>query len=95
MADIERDRDSLEYLTVDVTADVVVTDVDLAIAPLSARPSSWTAASLSGATASVLVGPGGTVELEPGYYPYTYNVWVRVNDTPEVPVMLAGTLTLT
>jgi hypothetical protein len=36
--------------------------------------------------ARVLVGPGGTVELPPG----VYSVWVRVEMTPEVPVLLAG-----
>lgn len=95
MADETRDRDSLEYLTVDITADVAVSDVDLAITTQSARPSSWTAASVTDNVASVLVGPGGTVELEPASFPYTYVVWARVNDVPEIPVMRAGTLTLT
>lgn len=42
--------------------------------------------------ARVLVGPAnsGTV-LEPGIY----TVWVKVQDNPEVPVLDAGTLTVT
>lgn len=38
--------------------------------------------------ARCLVGPGGTVELDPGHY----TVWVRVEGNPEMPIRPAGTL---
>lgn len=39
-------------------------------------------------TARCLVGPAGTVELDPG----TYTVWVRVAAVAETPVLRAGLL---
>lgn len=40
--------------------------------------------------ARCLVGPGGTVELEDG----TYHVWVKLTDSPEVPVRRVGRLVI-
>jgi hypothetical protein len=37
-------------------------------------------------TARCLVGPGGTVTLAAG----VYTLWVKITDSPEVPVMAAG-----
>jgi len=36
--------------------------------------------------AQCLIGPGGTVVLAPG----VWNVWVKITDSPEVPVRLSG-----
>lgn len=41
--------------------------------------------------ARCLVGPGGTVTLTDG----SYDVWVRVTDSPEIPVKKAGRLVVT
>jgi len=41
--------------------------------------------------ARCLVGPGGTVTLADG----TYRVWVRVTDSPEIPVKKCGLLVIT
>ena len=41
--------------------------------------------------ARCLVGPGGTVTLAAG----TYEVWVKITDSPEVPVKRSGTLVVT
>jgi hypothetical protein len=41
--------------------------------------------------ARCLVGTGGTVALTDG----TYDVWVRVTDSPEIPVRKAGRLVVT
>lgn len=41
--------------------------------------------------ARCLVGPGGTITLSDGLY----SVWVKVTDSPEVPVLKAGTLMVT
>jgi hypothetical protein len=42
-------------------------------------------------TAQCLVGPGGAVQLAPG----SYQVWVQITDSPEVPVLPAYLLTIT
>lgn len=42
------------------------------------------------AIAQCLVGPAGTVTLPVG----TYKIWVRLLDSPEVPVLPAGTLAI-
>jgi hypothetical protein len=41
--------------------------------------------------AQCLVGPGGTVTLAPG----TYTMWIKITDSPEVPVIPVGLLTIT
>lgn len=41
--------------------------------------------------AQCLVGPGGTVTLAPG----TYTMWIKILDSPEVPVSSYGLLTIT
>lgn len=41
--------------------------------------------------AQCLVGPGGTVTLTPG----TYTMWIKILDSPEVPVINVGLLTIT
>ena len=38
--------------------------------------------------ARCLVGPGGAIELEDG----SYEVWVRITDDPEIPVLKAGAI---
>jgi len=41
--------------------------------------------------ATCLVGPGGTVTLADG----SYEVWVKVTATPEIPVLFSGYLVVT
>ena len=50
----------------------------------------WAAATTSGAcVAQILIGPANSgIPLGPG----TYEVWVKVTDSPEVPVIEADTL---
>lgn len=53
---------------------------------------SWTVNSQGIHLAQCLVGPANSgVVLAPG----TYTVWVKITDTPEVPVRPAGTLAIT
>ncbi len=40
--------------------------------------------------ARILVGPGGTIQLAAG----RYDVYLKITDNPEVPVRLAGPLTV-
>lgn len=64
-----------------------------------AQPSTWYTGSWDGTSprsngmyvAHCLVGPGGTVTLTAG----SYNVWVKVTDSPEVPVIDVGLLQIT
>lgn len=42
-------------------------------------------------TAEILVGPGGTFVLPVG----TYEIWIRIVDTPEIPVRSVGFLAIT
>lgn len=80
---------------VDPTADVVY----MAFIPtdqVEPEPADWNAAAWDTSGAGLLeqfyvrclVGPGGTVELDPGQY----QVFVKITDSPEVPVKQAATL---
>lgn len=42
-------------------------------------------------TAQCLVGPGGTTVLAAG----TYAMWIKITDTPEIPVINVGPLKIT
>ncbi len=90
---------SVEYVRVPVTASVTLDlqTVEMALTPRTATglppetPVSWLAAQWvgdAGLTRScrTLIGP-----LTPG----AYDCWVRVTDTPEIPVRVAGTVTAT
>lgn len=45
----------------------------------------------NGYLAQCLVGPGGTIALAAG----TYTMWIKITDSPEVPVMQVGLLQIT
>jgi hypothetical protein len=86
---------SREYLHVPVTGATGSQPVDLAVIDEGAEEPAegdWMPADeWDGTTAKLLIGPGGTLELEDG----TYRVWVRVTATPEVPVIRSGLLRIT
>lgn len=90
------DRDSVEYVKVPVTPpagiDITAQPVSIAVTDAAARPvaADWKTASWDGNVAKTLIGPG-VLALAPG----SYKVWVKVTDSPEVPVMAAGTITVT
>lgn len=94
---------SLQYVRVPVSAtksgaayDPTSDDVDFAFLPSGQAPSGgdWTAGlwETDGSVyyAKILVGPGGTVTLSTS----EYVVWVKIVDSPEIPVLQAGTLTI-
>jgi hypothetical protein len=93
------DRGSLEYVAVTLTvsaAEVAVADVEVAITTGHPAEEDWTSTVAELDTdpllvVGVLVGPAGTLELDPG----RYTVRVRVTSSPEVPVLVAGQLTIT
>ena len=55
------------------------------------KSGSWESGANGTYLARCLVGPSGTVTLAAG----VYYVWIKVTDSPEVPVMLAGTVEIT
>lgn len=93
---ITRNRASLEYLTVLVTADIELNGqpVDIAATDHHDQPGDddWVEATWIGATgntrkAQILV---DDADLSVG----PWSVWVRVTDSPEIPVIRAGTLVI-
>lgn len=93
---------SLEYLEISITAALTLDAQTVEFAfqldgdQTSPAGADWHAATWIGdegttRTARLLVGPGGALVLEAGYY----NVWYRVDATPEIPARVAGRLELT
>lgn len=88
--------ESTEYLKTVVTADYDVVDdvVEWAFLASSASPAdatTWIVGDWapSSTNARLLVGPDGH-ELAVG----EYSVWLRINDSPEIPVRRIGYLTI-
>jgi hypothetical protein len=93
---------STQYVLVPVTSLVagqsvspVADEVQFAFAPVGSDPSAWTPGSWQDGTtnglyvAQCLIGPAnGGLVLAPGLY----EIWVKVTDDPEVPVLQAGLL---
>ena len=85
------DRSSLEELLTPITSADDPTSFAVRVAVLAdgVRPEAgdWHAAewrTIDGVPhASILVGPGGAVELEPG----AYHAWVEITAPPEKPVL--------
>lgn len=91
---------SKEYIKAPVTADVDPTDsaVAFAFTDIGAEPADddWTAGEwVDGETspyiARILVGPGGDIELDDG----RYWCWLRITDSPEIPVERFDTVEVT
>lgn len=100
---------SLEFVAVAITATAAGTPVnptadlvEFAFTEVTAKPASgdWKTGSWDGTAprtpgnayiAHCLVGPGGTVALAAG----RYTMWVRITDSPEVPVIPFGLLHIT
>lgn len=78
-------------LTVNVSGDTVQMAFPAAESPASSwNNASWETDATASPTryiARCLVGPGGTVTLSAG----VYDVWVKINHSPEVPVIQAVT----
>ncbi len=91
-------RDSVERLYVPLTPPPGVTlaaqPLAIACVPRGVQPlsSDFKSATLSGTSATMLVGPGTTLVFTVAAL---YVVWVKITATPEVPIIAAGTLTVT
>jgi len=90
---------SLEYLPIRVKAtrlggdyDPSVDPVEVALPEINVAPSTWKVATWQSYDgkhyANVLVGTGGDFALAVG----DYDIFVRITDSPEVPVLRAGML---
>ncbi|KAA6216401.1 hypothetical protein [Streptomyces filamentosus] len=85
------DRSSLQELLTPITArtDPTAYSVRVAVLPDGARPETgdWHTAewhTIDGLPyAGILVGPGGAVQLQPGFY----RTWVEITAPPEKPVV--------
>lgn len=98
---------SLQYVQAYVTATVggapynpTVDVVEFAFTSGSTQPDTWHAGSwdtsqpnpqTSTYCAQILIGPTGAVTLPAG----RYNIWIKIHDNPETPVLPAGQLTIT
>ncbi len=90
---------SRDWLYVTVTVEGATLDaqpVTVRLTPHGQPPGGWVPAGWVGAPgptreARVLLGPGAALDPPPG----TYLVAAQVTDTPEVPILPAGTLVVT
>lgn len=99
MPNISRPAESTEYVEATITSDVTLNTQPVEFAILTSAPvdaTTWTAGAWVGSAATtrvarILVGPDAGA-LDPGVG--RYRVYVRVDDTPEKPVIDAGSLHL-
>jgi hypothetical protein len=99
LADLQISSASLQYVRVPISeatgGDPTGDPVTFAFPDPAAEPTvfytgSWS--TLNGIYyARCLVGPGGAVQLPAGFY----DVYVKVTDSPEIPVLLSGVLEVT
>lgn len=89
---------STVYVTVPVTAtragvalDITADVVEWAFPARGAPPAVWTVGDWAAGSARILIGPLSTTPLAVG----TYDVWLRVTDTPERLVLWCGTVEVT
>ena len=89
--------DSLEYLPIQIGADVplgtqpvevaILADEDAEPGESDWKPAEWAS---DDKTVLILIGPGGEIELSRG----RWYVYVRIDAPPEKPVIYAGPLTV-
>ncbi len=97
LADLQISSLSTQYVRVPVTASSDPTHdvVSWAIVPPATEPTSFVTGDWQtiGSTfyARVLVGPGTSLVLSKGFY----EMYVKIADTPETPVLRAGVLEVT
>jgi hypothetical protein len=88
---------SVEYVQVAVTGpaglDLSELDVELAVVADGQVPDvgDWKDGAWIGSSAAVLIGPGSSLELMPG----TYDVYVKITSSPEIPVLPSGSIHIT
>lgn len=81
-------RESVELIAVEITRnDVAVTEFELTLSILGARPEDWAAPTVAGSIKGYML-PG---DLEPT----SYMLWARVTALPEIPVIPVRRITIT
>jgi hypothetical protein len=84
MAVNKYERETVEFQPITITRDgvVITTNIETCITALDVRPVTWISAIALGDKVGCMI-----EDLTEG----TYEVWVRVTDSPEIPVKSAGT----
>jgi hypothetical protein len=88
---------SVEYVRVAVTGptgvDLGELDVEMAVVADGQTPDvdDWKVGTWIGSSAAVLIGPGTPLALDQG----TYDVYVKITSSPEVPVLPSGSIHIT
>lgn len=99
MTDIKIPQTSKEYVSATVTADVTLNaqTVEIAIRAGTEAAFTWLPAQWLGSAGTTRqCRTTNPVDFTAVAYPKTpYEVYVRVTDTPEIPLLHAGTLTVT
>jgi hypothetical protein len=92
-----RNRDSEEYLAVSVTADVTLTTQQVEIAVTLDQPGEddWLTATWVGTAGTTRQARLTPAQMGTDRAPNEWLVFVRITDTPEIPVLLAGSLRIT
>lgn len=100
IADLQVSSQSKQYVTVPVAevitgGDPTGDDVALAFPIPGDEPTTWFAGQWLTEDgiyyAQALIGPGTSATLDVGYY----NIYVKITDNPEIPVLLSGLLEIT
>lgn len=81
-------RETVEFQPIVITKDgvPVTTGVVTAIVAHGTRPTTWTAATVLGLEIGVMIS---------GLTPGTYDVYAKITDSPEIPVMDCGSFAIT
>lgn len=93
----ERNRDSLEYLTVSATADQVLDTQTVEIAITRSQPTAgdWLPAEWIGAAGTTRQARLTPAQVGTTRGPGTWYVFLRITDSPEIPVLPVGPLVIT
>lgn len=90
MSDVEMVTGSVEYLHVDVTCDVVLDQQPVEIGLGSTvDKATWTSAAWEGDAGTTRT---CRILLDGSLAASKYNVFVKIHDTPEIPIVRAGVL---
>jgi hypothetical protein len=100
MGNIEIPRGSVEYLHTPVTSDVTLADVmvvAIAVGRTGTETYTWLPATWEGTAGTTRTArTTSAVTLSAASYPLRkYTIYVKLTDTPEAPIIDAGTLTIT
>lgn len=81
-------RETLEFqgLTIKKDGVVTTTGIEVCIVAHGSRPTGWAPATVLGAEIGIMINIAT---------PGSYNVWARITDAPEIPVINCGLVSIT